>query len=120
MASESFRRKQAWLQTGCNGFEKSRPTSQPISFWTEQNILSYLKLTGIPYASMYGEIVEGKNGLSLSGIKRSGCCFCPSGCHLDKGKNRFQMLTETHPKLYNYCINSLGLKEVLDYVGVKY
>jgi hypothetical protein len=30
------------------------------------------------------------------------------------------MMKETHPKQYDYCINKLGLGEVLDYIGVKY
>ena len=46
------------------------------------------------------------------------------GCHLEKEPNRFQMLKETHPKLWNYCMKSWdqggsGMKEVLDYIGVK-
>ena len=27
-----------------------------MSFWTEQDVLEYLRLTGIPYASIYGDI----------------------------------------------------------------
>lgn len=26
----------------------------------------------------------------------------------------------THPRLYQYCIEELGLGEVLDFIGVKY
>ena len=29
-------------------------------------------------------------------------------------------LKQTHPKLYDYCINKLGMGEVLDYINVKY
>ena len=39
MASESQLRKQQWMQRGCNAFEGNKPTSQPLSFWTEQDIL---------------------------------------------------------------------------------
>ena len=42
------------------------------------------------------------------------------GVHLEKEPNRFQRLKETHLKQYNYCINKLGLGEVLDYINVKY
>lgn len=48
------------------------------------------------------------------------CMFCMYGCHLEKSPNRFQHMRKTHPKLYNYCINKLGLKQVLDYIGVPY
>jgi hypothetical protein len=26
----------------------------------------------------------------------------------------------THPKLYSYCVDSLGCGTVLDYMGIKY
>jgi hypothetical protein len=42
------------------------------------------------------------------------------GVHLEKEPNRFQMMKETHPKQYNYCINKLGLNKILDFIGVKY
>jgi 3'-phosphoadenosine 5'-phosphosulfate sulfotransferase (PAPS reductase)/FAD synthetase len=120
MATESRRRKQAWLLTGCNVFDSKRPVSKPLSFWTEQDILRYIKEFQLPYASVYGEIAEDKNGrLSTTGEQRTGCCFCPVGCHLDK-ENRFQRLAVTHPKLHDYVINQLGLRELLDFVGVKY
>ncbi len=46
------------------------------------------------------------------------------GCHLEK-TSRFEMLGNTHPQLYNYCLKpvkdgGLGLKEVLDFINVKY
>lgn len=41
MTSESRARKTAWLKRGCNGFDSSRPISNPMSFWDEQNVLEY-------------------------------------------------------------------------------
>jgi 3'-phosphoadenosine 5'-phosphosulfate sulfotransferase (PAPS reductase)/FAD synthetase len=120
LAQESERRTQAWLQTGCNAFDGKRPISKPLSFWTEQDILRYLSEFHIPYASVYGEIVADKNGrLSTTGETRTGCIFCPIGCHRDK-VNRFQRLKQTHPKLHDYVINSLNLGEFLDFIGVGY
>lgn len=46
--------------------------------------------------------------------------FCMFGCHLEKEPNRFQRMKVTHPKQYEYCMNQLGLKEVLEYIGVPY
>ena len=43
LAQESRLRQQKWIQNGCNAFEGKRPTSQPLSFWTEQDILHYIK-----------------------------------------------------------------------------
>jgi len=120
MATESRRRQESWLRVGCNAFDTKRPSSKPLSFWTEQDILRYLREFGVPYASVYGDIVEDKNGkLCTTGEQRTGCVFCPVGCHLDK-VNRFQRLAKTHPKLHDYVINQLGLRELLEYVGVEY
>jgi 3'-phosphoadenosine 5'-phosphosulfate sulfotransferase (PAPS reductase)/FAD synthetase len=122
MASESFRRQSAYLTTGCNSFTKREPSSQPISFWDKQNILEYISLSGIPYASIYGDIVtDPKTGkLKSTGAHRTGCAYCMFGVHLEKGENRFQRMAYTHPKQYDYCVNKLGCGAVLDYIGVQY
>ena len=126
MACESRTRKAVWLKNGCNAFDSKRPISQPMSFWTEQDVLQYLKEFNIPYTSVYGEIKQEENGkYYTTGYDRTGCVFCGFGCHLEKEPNRFQRLKQTHPKLWNYCMKpwdegGLGMKEVLDYIGVKY
>ena len=43
MATESVMRTQKWLQEGCNAFDVTRPNSKPMSFWTEQDVLLYIK-----------------------------------------------------------------------------
>lgn len=48
MASESILRKKNWKQYGCNAYDSPRPASRPMSFWTEQDVLSYLKDHKIP------------------------------------------------------------------------
>lgn len=136
LASESPFRKKAWLQNGCNAFESSHPKSNPLSIWTENDILQYLKLYNIPYSSIYGEIKYDKNLKKYinDGVERTGCMFCMFGVHLEKKPNRFQRMKLTHPKLYDYCINGgeyvdgiwqpskegLGMGKVLDAIGVKY
>ena len=123
LASESSLRYQSWLKNGCNAFDAKRQSSQPLSFWTEQDILHYLKKYNVPYCSVYGEIVvHDKDGypcyvsedyieafpdtkLYTAGSDRTGCIFCMFGCHLEKEPNRFQRIKETHPRQYEYCIN---------------
>lgn len=127
MASESRLRYDRWLQYGCNAFDKNNPSSQPLSFWTEQDILHYIKKYNIPYCSVHGDIrvkpegedtVEGQLNLidyldsyepedllETTGCDRTGCIFCMFGCHLEKEPNRFQQLKQTHPRQYQYCIN---------------
>lgn len=119
LAAESSRRTEAWLRTGCNILDGRKPVSKPLSFWTTQDVLEYIRLTKLPIASVYGDIVEdGKGKLKTTGEDRTGCIFCPAGCHLEKGGNRFQRLARTHPKLHKYCMNELGLGEFLDYFGI--
>lgn len=43
MADESRLREQQWIKFGCNGFNMSSPVSNPMSFWTEQDVLQYIK-----------------------------------------------------------------------------
>jgi 3'-phosphoadenosine 5'-phosphosulfate sulfotransferase (PAPS reductase)/FAD synthetase len=78
-------------------------------FWREEDIWDYIKSRGLKYASIYDK-----------GASRTGCIFCMFGVHLEKEPNRFQRLKETHPKLYDYCINKLGIGQVLDYIDVPY
>lgn len=121
MTHESNLRLSAWLQNGCNAFEKSRPTSQPLSFWTEQDILQYIVENDLEIASIYGEIKERDNGeLYLTGAQRTGCMFCMFGCQNEKSPNRFQRMAHTHPRQYEYCMNNLNLKEVLQYMNIDY
>lgn len=131
MAKESALRQTKWLRNGCNSFDGKRKNSSPMSFWTEQDVLAYLKNTGVSYCSVYGDIVasDGEcdydstlipSKLHCTGCQRTGCMFCMFGVHLEKEPNRFQRMKITHPKQYDYCINKLGLGEVLDYIGVTY
>ncbi len=125
MAEESMLREAAWLKNGCNAFNAKRPTSQPMSFWTNQDVLWYIKKYNIDICSVYGDIVyevesdqiryddilginwvEGElDKLCTTGCDRTGCIFCAFGCHLDKGESRFERLIKTHPRQYEYCIN---------------
>lgn len=138
MASESRLRCQRWIRYGCNAFDggKRGPTSNPLSFWTEQDVLEYIVKYELPIASVYKEILQDpKTGkYYLTGVKRTGCIFCAFGASC-KSDCRYLDLKETHPRQYNYCINGgqydesgmwipskegLGLGKVLDDIGVKY
>jgi 3'-phosphoadenosine 5'-phosphosulfate sulfotransferase (PAPS reductase)/FAD synthetase len=144
MAEESRLREQQRLNNGCNGFSMKSPISNPMSFWTEQDVLQYIKEDNIKIASVYGVIIEtDTDGIeycdnllnekigeyTTTGCKRTGCMFCGFGCHLEKSPNRFEMLKVTHPKQYKYCLGGgeyneqgiwqpnskgLGMKHVFD------
>ena len=139
MAEESLLRKQQWMVTGCNAFEKKRPMSNPMAFWTEQDVLQYIRTKGIEIASVYGDIVEeneitGQMNLSdyiqaeqpklkTTGCKRTGCIFCGYGCHREKpGQGKFELLKKTHPKIYDYVMRpweegGLNYKNVIDWIN---
>jgi len=125
MACESSLRRNSWTQNGCNIFDGERPISNPMSFWTEQDVLEYLDTYNIPYASVYGSIVKNSKGkFRTTGCDRTGCVFCGFACHRDKEPNRFQRLKQTHPQLWDYCMRpwdqgGLGMREVMDFIGVK-
>ena len=131
LADEGGIRQEAYLKTGCNNFKKG--VCKPLGFWTEQDILQYIKQNNLKICSIYGEIkekgqiegqmtIDNKNysELELTGEHRTGCMFCILGCHLEKSPNRFERMKKTHTKQYNYCINKLKLGEVLDFIGIKY
>ena len=124
MACESEQRKQLWQKYGCNAFDCNRPLSKPMSFWTEQDVLQYLKKYEVLYCPVYGEIVYDKNGdLHTTGCHRTGCMFCMFGVHIEKEPNRFQLMRETHPQIYEYCMKpmeegGLGLDDVLKFINV--
>ena len=51
--------------------------------------------------------------------------FCLFGIQCEKEPNRIQRMKETHPKQYEYMLKpleegGLGMKHVLDYIGIKY
>lgn len=130
MASESRLRTQQWLKNGCNGFDMKEPISNPMSFWTEQDVLLYIKLNHLPICSVYGEVVEDvgedevegqmtisdlkgfedcelfdadRPPLKTTGCKRTGCMFCGYGAHI-KGDTRFADMKITHPKQYEWIM----------------
>lgn len=135
MAEDSSFRKINWLKTGCNAFSADDPQCKPLSFWMEQDILRYLRITGIPYCSVYGDIKKVDGKLETTGEKHTGCIFCLFGVHLENEPNRFQRLKEIDPAKYNYCISGgefdqygklipnkkgLGEGKILDFMGVPY
>lgn len=121
LACESQLRLSQWIKAGCNAFNANIPISNPMSVWTEQDVLKYIYQNKLAIASVYGNIISSEDGVySTTGVARTGCMFCMYGVHLEKGNNRFQQMKITHPKQYDYCINKLGLGTVLDYIGVPY
>lgn len=150
IAAESLLRTSQWLKSGCNAFDNKFPVSNPMSFWTEQDVLQYIKQYNLPLASVYGDIVYGNRGsaekydnllcdcgktLCTTKCDRTGCVFCGFSAHLDKGESRFERLKKTHPRQYEYCMfggaydadglwkptkDGLGMKHCIDEINKIY
>lgn len=132
MAVESDVRRSVWLKEGCNAFNNKRPICKPMSFWTEQDVLQYAYEKNIKLAEPYGEIVFENGKYFTTGYERTGCIYCGFGAHINDC--RFERLKNTHPKLYEYCMNGgefvngiwqpsndgLGLKYVIDELNKVY
>lgn len=107
MAYESALRLQSWQLYGCNAFELDRPQSRPLMPWKEDDIWDYINEFNLNISKIYS-----------MGYERTGCMFCGFGLHLDK-ENRFDKMQLTHPKQYDYIMNKMKFKDVLDYVECK-
>ncbi|MFR1353815.1 MAG: phosphoadenosine phosphosulfate reductase family protein [[Clostridium] symbiosum] len=123
LAAESFLRQQKWEKYGCNAFSLKRPQSCPISFWKNNDILTYIHNKSLSIASVYGEItpddsgqLEGQTNIydytndyrgckfKTTGLKATGCMFCLFGAHLEKGMGRMERMRKTHAERYKYVM----------------
>lgn len=120
MADESRLRQTKWLKHGCNAFDLKIPQSNPMSFWTEQDVLTYIHTYNLTIADAYGQVVVKNDGVDgqmnihdylgdyrgcqyeTTGCKRTGCIFCGFGITQDK--QRFVRLSEQEPKLCDYVM----------------
>ncbi len=109
MADDSNKRAAAYMKTGCFVMSKSLPKCTPLAFWKTTDIWEFIKNENIDYCPIYD-----------TGVKNTGCMFCMFGAHMEGSPNRFELMKKTHPKMYDYCINKLGLSIPLDFVGIKY
>lgn len=122
---EGAMRQRQYEKTGCNVYEAGAPRSQPMGFWTKQDVLRYAYENKLEICSVYGTITCKDGIYENSGVERTGCMYCAFGCHLEKCPNRFQQMQISHPQLYNYCMKDwdkggLGMGKVLDYINVPY
>ena len=106
MASESEMRRRSYLKTGCINY--GQKLAMPLSHWYDTDIWDYIAIFNVPYCDVIYKEYE-----------RTGCVFCAYGAHMDKGEGRFEKLKRTHPKLHRVCMDKLGFKAPLEFIGVK-
>lgn len=94
MACESRMRKTQWMKHGCNAYDIEHPASQPLSFWTEQDVLEYISTYNLPYAKVYGEIKRNADGkwctIGAQSVQSVlAVCFVCSVCNVRKHLTAF-------------------------------
>ena len=121
MAGESRQRTSQWIQNGCNALDLKNPISNPMSFWIENDVLTYIHENNLEIAEAYGDVVvdqkeqiEGQMNLMdflgdytdckfcTTGCKRTGCIFCLFGITQDLF--RIYNLQKQEPKLADYVL----------------
>lgn len=120
LAEESLLRQKNWRKFGCNAFDMERPKSSPMSFWTENDVLTYIHENGLEIAEAYGKVIPKNDGIDgqtniydylgdytgcqfcTTGCKRTGCIFCLFGITQDLG--RIQNLQKQEPALADYVL----------------
>ncbi len=123
---EGFMRERLYAHTGCNVYDGKTIKSQPMGFWTRQDVLRYIVDNDIEICSVYGDIKQNLYGqYYTTGEQRTGCMFCAFGAHIEAEPNRFQRMQRTHPKCYEKCMKpldqgGLGMTVPLEYIGVPY
>lgn len=121
MATDGMERQKQYLQNGCINFDKEIAT--PLGFWTEQDILQYIKIFNIDYCIAYGDIVEDNGILRTTKAKRTGCMGCLFGIHLESEPNRLQRLRVEDPRLWDIILNKWcegKVKDTLDLFKIPY
>ena len=116
-----------------------------MAFWTEQDVLEYIRNNNVKIAPVYGDIIADvqKDGAvkgqmrieeflgnecgscrwRTTGARRTGCMFCGFGAHLDRpGEGRFVRMKKTHPKIYEWIMKpkeegGLDYKNVIDWIN---
>lgn len=110
LAEESRQRELDWMNYGCNVFNVKKDNQcKPLSFWTENDIYEYIELYNLKISKLYE-----------MGYERNGCMFCGFGIEYDynQGKNRYERLSITHPKMHKYLLNNF--KDILDECNITY
>jgi len=105
-ATEGQQRGKTYQMYGCNTYESNSPRSWPIAFWTDGDVRQYIQAHSIRYCSIYD-----------MGYERTGCYPCPFGLHMDDRPTRFERMQNTHPNLWNYCMDNLGLQRVFEWMN---
>lgn len=105
-ANDSERRLHNYLQRGCIYVGKKTTICNPISIWTDEDCWQFIRERKLKPPSIYEE----------GNLSSTGCMYCMFGPFQDVIR-KYSLLHKKHPKLFNYCYNKLGCREVLKFIG---
>lgn len=105
-ATEAKQREKTYLMSGCNAYSARTPRSWPIAFWTDDDIREYIRSHDVQYCLIYD-----------MGYTRTGCFPCAFGVHLEPRPNRFELMRKTHPRLWDFCMDTLGLQKIFEWMN---
>ena len=118
MGEESQQRERNIIQNGVNILKGKNIKSNPLAFWTENDIWLYAELYNIRFAeNYYNRII---NDIVIPADKRSGCKVCLMGYGFECNKNemtRLDKLRILEPKSLNKLLqiknNNTTLKQAI-------
>lgn len=119
LASESNAREKKYLEQGCNVY-KGKVQSNPISIWSDNDVLQFLSENHYPYSKAYGDIINNNGRYSTTGESRTGCMACLFGIQFEKEPNRIQRLAKYKPAFYRFLINKFHYDKILQMAGIPY
>ena len=116
MASESHNRMTSFATRG-HIFESHRPHLNtpfyhvnPLGLWTDDDVWGYIHKYNLEYSPLYDISFVDDSGKKQY-IKRNGCVWC--GTDIQFANNHLATLRQTHPKLYEACMDKMGYREQL-------
>ena len=95
-------------------FSAKRPKSKPLSKWTKADILQYIAENNVEVSKIYE-----------MGYEQTGCAWCafgmfhPQALKDPDNKSKFKLMKKTHPKIYNYALDGMGLRKPIEFICEK-
>lgn len=127
MASESVLRTTQWFLHGCNFYDGNHPISNPMAFWTEQDVLAYIYLHNLEIAPPYGKIIKVGGGdkpyeqlelfdidvptFETEKVRRTGCFACGYGIQIEKESRLKQMIDIGEERLVDWILRGGAFEE---------
>lgn len=109
MMAESSLRRTTQSKKSCNTYDGNRPKSTPLKYWDLDDIKWYIDKYDVEISKIYD-----------LGYEQTGCAWCAFGMfhpqELKNAESKFQMMKRTHPSIYKYSLDKMGLRKPIEYI----